>query len=110
MNSPLQLKRLPAPPPANSQCVIPSVPGEKITRRRLLLTPRLTFYSLRTEKRPPPVLRRSLPVVGEGFVVLGVERAGGGEHDGGVQIGDDPRHGAGCRDAGLSSLVACLEG
>lgn len=51
-----------------------------------------------------------LPVVGEGFVVLGVERAGGGEHDGGVQVGDDPRHGAGCRDAGLSPLVACLEG
>lgn len=48
-------------------------------------------------------------MVGEGFIVLGIEGAGGGEHDSGVQISDDPRDGAGCRDAGLSALVACLE-
>lgn len=49
-------------------------------------------------------------MVGEGFVILCVECARRGEHDGGVQVGDDPRHRAGCCDAGLSALVACLEG
>lgn len=50
------------------------------------------------------------PVVGEGLVVLGVQRAGGGKHDGRVQVGDDAGYSAGCCDAGLSALVAGLEG
>jgi len=49
-------------------------------------------------------------VVGEGLVVLGVERAGGGEHDGGVQVGDDAGHRAACCDAGLRALVGGLQG
>lgn len=50
------------------------------------------------------------PVVSEGLVVLRVERAGRGKHDGGVQVCDDARHRAGRCDTGLRALVACLEG
>ena len=53
--------------------------------------------------------RLFLPVVGEALVVLGVQRAGRGEHDGGVQVGDDARHGAGGRDAGLRAPVPRLQ-
>jgi len=49
-------------------------------------------------------------VVGEGLGVLAVQRAGAGEHDGGVQVGDDPGHGAGRRDAGLGATVTGLQG
>lgn len=49
-------------------------------------------------------------MVGEGFRVLTVERAGGGEHDGGVQVGDDARHGTGRCDAGLGATVTSLKG
>lgn len=50
-----------------------------------------------------------LPVVCEGLVVLGIERAGGRKHDGGVQICDDARDCAGCCNASLRAFVACLE-
>lgn len=53
--------------------------------------------------------RRS-PVVSEGLLILCIERAGRGEHDGGVEIGDDTGHCVSCCDAGLGALVACLEG
>lgn len=49
-------------------------------------------------------------MVGEGLVILCVERAGGREHDGGVEVGDDPGDGVGRCDAGLGALVAGLEG
>lgn len=49
-------------------------------------------------------------MVGEGLVVLAVERAGRGEHDGGIQVGDDARDGAGRRDAGLGAAVTRLQG
>lgn len=62
--------------------------------------------SARSHDRPG--FRRS-PVVSEGLLVLCIERAGGGEHDGGVEVGDDPGHGVGCCDAGLGTLVARLE-
>ena len=48
-------------------------------------------------------------MVGEGLVVLSVEGAGGGKHDGGVQVSDDARHRAASRDAGLRALVTGLE-
>lgn len=50
------------------------------------------------------------PVVSEGLLILRVERAGGGKHDGGVQIGDDTGHAVGCCDAGLGAFVTSLEG
>lgn len=49
-------------------------------------------------------------MVSEGLLVLCIQRAGGGEHDGGVEIGDDAGHGVGGCDAGLGPLVARLEG
>ena len=53
--------------------------------------------------------RGALPVVSEALVVLWVQRARWGEHDGGVQVGDDAGHGAGGRDAGLRALVPRLQ-
>lgn len=50
------------------------------------------------------------PVVGEGLLILCIERAGGGEHDGGVEIGDDTGHCVSRGDAGLGPLVTGLEG
>lgn len=49
------------------------------------------------------------PVVGEGLGALAVECAGSGEHDGGVQVGDDAGHGAGGCDAGLGATIPSLE-
>ena len=48
-------------------------------------------------------------MVSESFSPLTVERAGSGEHDGGVQVGDDARHGAGSCDAGLGATIPSLE-
>lgn len=45
----------------------------------------------------------------KGLCVLSVERACGGKHDGGVQIRDDARHGAGGGDACLSATIARLK-
>lgn len=50
------------------------------------------------------------PVVCEGLVILSVQSASSGEHDSGVQVCDDSRHGTGGSDAGLGAAVARLQG
>lgn len=50
------------------------------------------------------------PVVCEGLVIFCIERACRCKHDGGVQICDYARHGAGSGDAGLGALITSLEG
>lgn len=49
-------------------------------------------------------------MVSEGLCVLSVQSPRSGKHDGGVQVCDDSRHGAGCCDAGLGAAVTCLQG
>ena len=51
-----------------------------------------------------------IPVIREGLFALCVQRAGGGEHDGCVQVADDTAHRAGCVDTGLSTAGTSLEG
>lgn len=51
-----------------------------------------------------------VPVVSEGLCVLSVQSASSGKHDGGVEVCNDSRHGAGCCDAGLGATVTCLQG
>ena len=48
-------------------------------------------------------------MVSKGFGTLTVECAGSGEHDGGVQVGDDAGHSAGGCDAGLGATIPSLE-
>lgn len=57
-----------------------------------------------TEDRCSPA-----PVVCKRLGVLSVKSSCRGEHDGGVQIGDDAWHGAGSSDAGLSTAITRLK-
>lgn len=51
-----------------------------------------------------------VPVVSKGLGVLPVQGAGSGKHDGGVEVGNDARDGAGSSDAGLGATVSSLQG
>ena len=55
------------------------------------------------------MIKQHSPVVSKGLIIFCIQRTSRGKHDGGVQISDDARHCAGCCDAGLCALVACLE-
>lgn len=48
-------------------------------------------------------------MVSESVSTLAIERAGSSEHDGGVKVSNDARHGTGCCDAGLRATIPCLQ-